>query len=347
MRILLWHVHGSWTDAFVRGDHDYLLPTDQERSAWGLGRGGREWPNAREVAIDALSAEDFDLVIAQRPEELDEIRNRFGITPGVDVPTIFVEHNTPRATVPDSPHPLAGQQDVPIAHVTHFNALMWDCGDTPAAVIEHGINDPGPLYTGRLRRLAFVGNEPVRRRRVLGTDILEEVSSHVPVDAFGIGTEKLLDSQHVPSGLGKVDDSPITPYGDLPPQVLHPLVAERRAYLHPVRWTSLGLSLLEAMHMGMPVLALATTEAIRAVPPEAGMLTTEPRELIDMAVQLIDDPELAADMGRQARAHALAHYGLDRFLRDWDELLEAVVSRGPSAARSCAHRDPTRHIQTV
>ena len=24
MRILLWHVHGSWTTAFVQGPHDYL-----------------------------------------------------------------------------------------------------------------------------------------------------------------------------------------------------------------------------------------------------------------------------------------------------------------------------------
>jgi len=26
MRILLWHVHGSWTTSFVQGGHDYLLP---------------------------------------------------------------------------------------------------------------------------------------------------------------------------------------------------------------------------------------------------------------------------------------------------------------------------------
>ena len=40
-------------------------------------------------------------------------------------------------------------------------------------------------------------------------------------------------------------------------------MARRRLYLHPVRWTSLGLSLLEAMHLGMPVVALATTEVPR------------------------------------------------------------------------------------
>ena len=55
---------------------------------------------------------------------------------------------------------------------------------------------------------------------------------------------------------------------------LHDEMARRRVYLHPIRWTSLGLSLLEAMHLGMPVVALGTTEAAEAVPPEAGVIST-------------------------------------------------------------------------
>ena len=58
---------------------------------------------------------------------------------------------------------------------------------------------------------------------------------------------------------------------DLPQDRLHTELARRRCYLHPIRWTSLGLSLIEAMHLGMPVVALATTEAVEAVPPQAGV----------------------------------------------------------------------------
>jgi hypothetical protein len=35
----------------------------------------------------------------------------------------------------------------------------------------------------------------------------------------------------------------------------------------------------------------------------------------------VDDPEQARAMGKAARAAALARYGLDRFLADWDRLL--------------------------
>ena len=48
MRILLWHVHGGYTDSFVRGSHDYILPVNGERDAWGGGLSGWPWPRARE-----------------------------------------------------------------------------------------------------------------------------------------------------------------------------------------------------------------------------------------------------------------------------------------------------------
>jgi len=35
LRVLLWHVHGSWTDAFVRGRHHYLLPVSPDGPPWG------------------------------------------------------------------------------------------------------------------------------------------------------------------------------------------------------------------------------------------------------------------------------------------------------------------------
>ena len=47
--------------------------------------------------------------------------------------------------------------------------MMWDSGRAPTTVIEHGMPDPGPRYTGELPRAAAVINEPVRRARIVGT----------------------------------------------------------------------------------------------------------------------------------------------------------------------------------
>ncbi|HEX8510741.1 MAG TPA: glycosyltransferase, partial [Propionibacteriaceae bacterium] len=114
--------------------------------------------------------------------------------------------------------------------------------------------------------------------------------------------------------------------GNLAPPDLHASLARRRVYLHPIRWTSLGLSLLEAMHLGMPVAALATTEAVRAVPPEAGAISTEVSELVAAVRLMVEDPDEARRRGAVARQVALERYGLDRFLQRWDEVLGDAVT---------------------
>ena len=326
VKILVWHVHGGWMDAFVRGRHRYVLPTEVG-DASGFGSSGRGWPaSVHEVSPASLRGEDIDLVVLQRPEELAETERLLGRRPGVDVPAVYVEHNTPRSGVPNSVHPLAERSDIPIAHVTHFNRLFWDCGSAPTVVIEHGIPDPGPLYTGVKRQLGVVINEPVRRWRVTGTDLLPQFARAGRLEAFGIATDLL------PAALG-LSGEELALGGDLPTEELHARLAECRLYLHPLRWTSLGLSLLEAMHLGMPVIVLATTEAARAVPPEAGAISADVDELVRAARRLLDDPDEARSRGRIAREVALERYGLEAFQKRWDEVIGDAVSAHPRGSR--------------
>jgi glycosyltransferase involved in cell wall biosynthesis len=331
MRILLWHVHGSWTDAFVRGRHEYLLPVLPEGGAWGLGRAGRNWPaSVREVDLAALDADSVDAVVLQRPEEIGEVTRILGRTPGRDLPAVFVEHNTPKGDFPFTRHPLADQHTIPIVHVTHFNRLAWDNGSAVSTVIEHGIPDPGHLYTGELPDLGVVVNEPVRRGRVTGTDLLPAFASVAPLQVFGMKTEGLAVATGIPTDR-------LTPRGDLKTAELHRELARCRVYVHPMRWTSLGLSLLEAMHLGMPVVALAATEAPRAVPAEAGAVSADIDELLRCARRLVANPEEARRRGAAAREAALERYGLGRFQDSWDQLLADLGSR-----LSATHRPEER-----
>ncbi|MEV5891257.1 glycosyltransferase [Nonomuraea fuscirosea] len=306
MRILIWHVHGAWTSAFIRGSHDYLLPLVPGRGPDGRGRAATyDWPErAREVPWDRLRHEPVDVVVYQRPHEIDLARAWLGR----DVPGVYVEHNAPAGDVPRTRHPLAGRDDITLVHVTHFNELYWDNGRAPTRVIEHGVPDPGHLYTGELPRAGVVVNEPVRRARVAGTDLLPRFAERVPLDVFGM----------------KVDGLPYGTHEDLPQHVMHAELARRRVYLHPYRWTSLGLALIEAMTLGLPVVALAATEAIEAVPPEAGVLSTKVHVLADALHAYVSDPESAGQAGKAARAAALSRYGLGRFLADWDRLFAEV-----------------------
>src|SRR6266540_3154898 len=198
MRILVWHVHGAWTSAFVRGGHECLIPTLPHRGPDGRGRAATyHWPaSAVEVTPEQAADAEVDVVVLQRPEELHGLAEWWlgGRRPGREVPAVYLEHDAPQGRIAEMRHVAAVRDDLVLVHVTHFNELFWDCGSTPTRVIEHGVADPGERYSGELPRAAVVVDE----------------------------------------------------------------LARRRVYLHPVRWTSLGLSLVEAMHLAMPVVALAT-----------------------------------------------------------------------------------------
>jgi hypothetical protein len=321
MNILVWHVHGSWLTALVQGPHRYLVPVVAEpgsngRSSDGLGRARTwNWPGSVvEVTPEQLRDEPVDVVVLQRPRDLELLRAWTGRAAGIDVPAVYVEHDTPPAPA-DSRHLLADRTDVPLVHVTHFNRVAWDAGGAPTRVIEHGVLDPGPIWTGDLPRAAVVTNDPGRRGRTVGADqIVPFARGGVDVDVFGMRV----------TGLAAELGVPLSEFEDLPQSAMHAEVARRRLYLHLTRWTSLGLSLVEAMTMGMPVVVLAATEAAAVVPPAAGVVSTDVDRLVAGARTLLADPGAARAAGQVARAAALERFGLERFLGDWDTLLKEV-----------------------
>jgi hypothetical protein len=312
MRILLWHVHGAWTTAFVHGPHDYLVPVLPDRGPDGRGRAQTyAWPDsAVEVTPEQAAEADVDVVIVQRPEEMNGLAEHWlgGRRPGRDIPAVYVEHNAPQGWIADMRHPAADRDDLLLVHVTHFNELFWDAGSTRTCVVGHGVVDPGYRYTGELPHAAVVVNDARRRWRVTGTDLLPRLNGVVPLDLFGIDAH----------ALGGIED--------LPQDELHTEMARRRVYLHPIRWTSLGLSLIEAMHLGMPVVALATTEVPETVPPAAGVVSTNVDVLARAVREFAAEPERARDAGRAARRVALGEHSLERFLADWDRVLEEVAA---------------------
>jgi glycosyltransferase involved in cell wall biosynthesis len=214
-------------------------------------------------------------------------------------------------------HPAKNRPDITVVHVTCTNALFWDTGDTEAVVIEHGVIDPGDRWSGSVDRTAVVINEPLRRWRVTGSDLLAEFAPVTGLDLFGLGAAEFAAALDQPCWL--------TAQGEPQQDRLHDELALRRCYLHPFRWTSLGLSLIEAMMLGMPVVALATTDIPDSVPSTCGVVSNDLRSLRDGVTRFRTDPDVARTVGSAARRHALDRFGLDRFLSEWDLLLEAIT----------------------
>ena len=105
MKVLIWHVHGSWTTAFVQGAHTYVVPVVEDRGPDGRGRAETwDWPaNVVECAPEALADEDIDVVVLQRSIDEKLAIRWLGRRPGTDVPAIWLEHNAPQGRIADAP----------------------------------------------------------------------------------------------------------------------------------------------------------------------------------------------------------------------------------------------------
>ena len=314
LKILMWHIHGSYLNTLARVEHDWYLPVRPGRPEGYGGRGHTfDLPDyVREVPVDEVKSLALDLVIYQTPKNLLVDGPEILSDAQLRLPRIYLEHNTPRPHAVESRHPVADDPHILLAHVTHYNRLMWDNGVAPTRVIEHSVAiAPGLRYGGEVARGVTVTNGMQRRPRIAGYDLFLQARDRdgVPLDAVGMGTEEF-------GGLGDV------PYRDL-----HRRIAAYRFLFSPMRYTSLPLAVVEGLTIGMPVVALATTELPTVIEDGVhGYVSCDSAYLLDGMRRLLDDPAEARRMGDNARALAHDRFGLDRFIQDWNAAFAAVTS---------------------
>jgi len=305
LRILTWHVHGSYLYALAHVPHDLVVPVrpDRPEGYVGLPDGGFPWPDSlHEVPAEDVPDLDLDLVLTQTHDQWLAERERILSPTQRRLPRIHIEHDPPRAHPVDQRHPV-DDPDALLVHVTHFNALMWDSGETPTRVIEHGVPVPEEIrWTGELARGLVIVNNLAQRGRRVGADLYARVREVVPLDLVGLG------SAEVPGGLGEV-----------PPDELASFAARYRFLFNPIRYTSLGLAVCEAMAVGLPVVAVGTTEHAVAIEDGVnGYVDTDVDGLVSRMRGLLDRPDEAARLGANARRAARERFGIERFARDWD-----------------------------
>ena len=304
LRVLTWHVHGSYLDSLIATGHEFYLPVGPDGSG---GIGGWPWPSTvHDVPAAEIRNVHVDLVLFQHSSNLAHAGQILSEAQ-LSGPRIFVEHDPPQASPTDTRHPV-DDPDVLLVHVTAFNDLMWDAGRTRTRVIEHGVRDPGVRYRGDLERGIVVVNNLRSRGRRLGRDVFERARETVPLDLVGMDATSL-------GGLGEVKRD------DLPA-----FLAPYRFFFHPIRWTSFGMAACEAMMVGLPIVAVATTEMPTVIiDGDAGFVDTRVDRLVGAMEQLLADPALAQRLGARARQIALDRFGLARFVADWNSAFRDVT----------------------
>lgn len=310
LKIFTWHIHGSYLFYLSQGNYDIYIPVKPEKTEGYYGR-GETFPfgdNVIEIPAGLVNQYEFDVILFQTNQNYLADQYEILSAEQRNLPKIYIEHDPPRKHPTDTRHVL-DTPEVTLVHVTHFNRLMWDSNSTPTAVIEHGVTDAGVSYNGRLNKGIVVINNLPQRGRLLGLDIFLKVKEQVPIDLVGMGTGNL--------GLGEV----------LHPQ-LPEFISQYRFFFNPIRYTSLGLAVCEAMMMGIPVVGLATTELSAVIENgRSGYIHTDVDYLIKKMQLLLQDAQHATQLGANGRAIALNKFNISRFTQQWEQLFLAVVNK--------------------
>jgi hypothetical protein len=310
LNVLTWHTHGSYLYYLSQAPHEFHVLSKPDRPPGYGGRCGHiPWgDNVHDLPVDAARHREFDCILFQDDHQWEKDQYEY-LTPAQRaLPRIYLEHDPPRAHPTDTRH-LVDDPDVLLVHVTPFNELMWDNGRTPTRIIEHGVRIPdGVSYRGDLERGLVITNHLDRRGRRMGPDLFLSVRRELPLELVGMAAEEL-------GGLGEIEHAHL------------PAFASRYRFLFsPIRYSSLGLAVIESMMVGMPIVALATAEMATVIENGvSGYVDTQVGTLVGHMRELLREPGLARQLGEGARRRARERFSIERFAADWDAALRYVT----------------------
>ena len=311
LRLLTWHVHGNYLYNLSQVPHDWYLIDDPSRPEHHSGRSGSlPWgDNVHNLPVAELRSTRFDAVVFQSRNEWDRVQHELLSEAQRRLPRIYIEHDPPQAHPTDTRH-WVDDRDVLLVHVTPFNALMWDSGATPVRVIEHGVKPLSDArYSGHRASGVVVVNNLASRGRRLGLDVYRDAAARVPLVLHGMNSREV-------GGAGEVANR------DLPAAM-----AAYRFFFNPIRYTSLGLAVIEAMMVGLPIVGVATTELTTVIRNgENGFVDTRVDALVAHMHDLLADPAEARSLGAAARRTAFERFNIERFVADWQDALRSVAA---------------------
>lgn len=311
LKILTWQVHGNYLYYLTHAPHEFHVLSKPDRPpGYGGAHGNLPWGNnVHDCPVETVRDQSFDCVLYQSLPHYERDAREILSDAQRRLPSIYVEHDPPLGHPTNTVHPVRDPSML-IVHVTHYNALMWDCGNVPTRVVEHGVRVPNDVrWTGEIARGVVVINHLQRRGRRLGADIFERWRKDAPLDLYGMDAR-------ASDGLE-----------ELPYARLLPAMARYRFFAHPVRYTSLALAICEAMTIGLPIIGLATTELPRIIGESGGgYVDTELARLISASNELLHDRERAKQLSDAARRYARERFAIERFASDWNHVFREVCA---------------------
>lgn len=314
MRVLTFNWHEAYLHLLSKTGFAFDVVQKRKAGLYGWIEAFRPVPpNVRLIharaAQEGLRAGRYSRVIAHNFEDLLAVRD-------CGVPIILVFHNKLTTEIALSRMPVDREDylaraerlirsvpDLSLVFVSPAKQLDWGF---EGRVILPGI-DPGDYsgYEGDEPRVLRVGNGLKERDLMLGWSVQERILDGLPSTVAGLN----------PSLTGSI----------LPGSwdAFRSLLVHHRVFLNttlPPYEDGYNLAMLEAMATGMPVVSIANPSS----PIEDGVngfVSEDEKRLRERILELLEDRDRAAAVGRKARETVLGRFPVSRFLAEWRDVL--------------------------
>ena len=190
--------------------------------------------------------------------------------------------------------------------ISEYNKEVWNKPN--GSVIYHGMDTDfwKPSQVERKQHALSVVNDWINRDWCCGFSIWNRVTQNLPTHVIG-------DTP----GLSEPSESL---------ESLRDSYCEAQVFVNTSTHSPIPCSLLEAMSCGCAVVSTATCLIPEIIENGVnGFLSNDEDELRQYTVDLLNDPELAAKMGEEARRTIEKVFNMDRFVSEWNSVLRGVA----------------------
>lgn len=208
-------------------------------------------------------------------------------------------------------------------------------GADPAKVIVHHIGIPIPSLVEKPRQpkwdVVFVGRFTPKKGVLDLIDALSVVAKSRAISAVFVGDGPLMSDAR---RRATQSDADISFLGALPPNKVHSVLEQSRVFAAPSKTAADGDSeglptvVLEAASVGLPTVATCHSGIPEAVDDgNTGLLSPEadPTALAANLLKLLNDPELASQLGAQGRHRVEEHFDIAQQTVALEEIYDAVA----------------------
>lgn len=312
LNILMANNHEGYSATLAKTGHNFYVLQHPKFHPWDVKERpippnfffltGNDIPSQLKIDIS------FDLILTQN--RIEHYPIMLQLAQQLNCPLLQMEHTLPWPDWDDETIQKIG--DLRCDHnifVANFSIDSWfqDAASDDVQIIHHGMDtDYWNGWVGGDGKVMTAVWNYIQRDNICGYSLWKEVTKGLEVNPWG----------ETP-GLSKMADNS---------DHLKKLYQNASVFLNTTLWSSCPFSLLEAMSIGCPIVTTATTCIPEFIENgENGFVTNDPVVMKKYLKDLIEDKDMALEIGAAGRETILEQFGQQQFLDAWNKAFWKVA----------------------